>query len=160
MSQKNLKIWLSIVFLSVFADQLSKVWASHNLNFAESIKIIPHVLNFRLLYNTGAAFSSFSGQTQVLTLISLVFSIFLIRYTYKNLSSWNKMQIFSLSFLLAGALGNLIDRALRGKVIDFIDLLILPGDFPIFNLADICINLAVFIFVYNWLSKKIKLLKN
>jgi signal peptidase II len=74
MHKKNLVIWLITVVLAVFLDQISKTWASHNLNFAETMQIIPNILNFKLLYNTGAAFSSFNNQTLVLTIISFLFS--------------------------------------------------------------------------------------
>ena len=118
------------------------------------MQIIPNILNFKLLYNTGAAFSSFNNQTVVLTIISFLFSVFIIKYTLQKLNTSNYTQIFCFSFLLAGALGNLIDRILFSKVIDFIDLLILPGNFPIFNMADVWINLAVFLFVLDWLRFK------
>ena len=143
-------IWLSIFIFSVLADQISKYWARHNLPFDESLIFVKHILNWHLVFNTGAAFSFLSGQVQVLSLISFVFSIFLLFYSWQIINQdKNLFNTISLALISGGAIGNLIDRLYFKQVTDFIDLLILPGNFPIFNLADSFINIGAFLFLLN-----------
>jgi len=129
--------------LIVALDQLTKFWAEANLVGQGSITIIGELLQFRLAYNNAAAFSLGFGATWVLTTISLVASIALIA-----LSPRIKTMTWALigGMALGGAVGNLIDRAFKqpeffnGHVVDFIQI---PFNFPIFNLADTFLVVAV-----------------
>ena len=129
--------------LIVAIDQLTKFWAEANLVGQGSIPIIGELLQFRLAYNNAAAFSLGVGATWVLTTISLVASIALIA-----LSPRIKTMTWALigGMALGGAVGNLIDRAFKlpeffnGHVVDFIQI---PFNFPIFNLADTFLVVAV-----------------
>ena len=129
--------------LIVAIDQLTKFWAEANLVGQGSIPIIGELLQFRLAYNNAAAFSLGVGATWVLTTISLVASIALIA-----LSPRIKTMTWALigGIALGGAVGNLIDRAFKqpeffnGHVVDFIQI---PFNFPIFNLADTFLVVAV-----------------
>ena len=129
--------------LIVAIDQLTKFWAEANLVGQGSIPIIGELLEFRLAYNNAAAFSLGVGATWVLTTISLVASIALIA-----LSPRIKTMTWALigGMALGGAVGNLIDRAFKqpeffnGHVVDFIQI---PFNFPIFNLADTFLVVAV-----------------
>ena len=94
---------------------------------------------FNYVTNTGAAFSLFSGYTEILAIISLFVSIYLIYLFYKY-----PEYSLPLSFVLGGAVGNLIDRAYFGYVRDFIDLKI----WPIFNIADSFNVIGVFLLIY------------
>ena len=122
-----------------------------NLGFGRSRNIIPNLLNFTLVKNKGAAFSLFSNSTNLLTITSILASILLItiilRYTPR--SYWN---LTGLSYLLGGTIGNGIDRIFRGYVLDFFELI--PIDFPIFNVADISINIAIICFIIDLISPK------
>ena len=129
--------------LIVAIDQLTKFWAEAKLVGQGSIPIIGELLQFRLAYNNAAAFSLGVGATWVLTTISLVASIALIA-----LSPRIKTMTWALigGIALGGAVGNLIDRAFKqpeffnGHVVDFIQI---PFNFPIFNLADTFLVIAV-----------------
>ena len=129
--------------LIVAIDQLTKFWAEANLVGQGSIPVIGELLQFRLAYNNAAAFSLGVGATWVLTTISLVASITLIA-----LSPRIKTMTWALigGMALGGAVGNLIDRAFKqpeffnGHVVDFIQI---PFNFPIFNLADSFLVVAV-----------------
>ncbi len=133
-------------FYIILIDQLSKVLILNTLGFERSKNIIPNLLNFSLVKNKGAAFSLFSNSTSLLTLISVLTTliIILILLMYPPKSFWNLM---GLTYLLGGTIGNGIDRFLKGYVLDFIQLV--PINFPIFNVADVSINIAIFCFIIN-----------
>ena len=98
----------------------------------------------------GAAFSLFSNATPFLGLLSLIVSVGLIFWLWRfsQISIWQSLAI---AFLLGGSLGNGLDRWFLGYVIDFIE--IVPFNFPIFNFADIAINLGVLFFVIDICNK-------
>ena len=100
---------------------------------------------FRLDFvkNYGAAFSIFSGSRVFSSMISIFFSILLI-YLILRKNTFNLLDLYSYSFILGGTIGNGMDRILKGFVIDFINLNII--NFPVFNIADISINIG-FIFL-------------
>ena len=131
---------LSFSILIAIIDQYSKYLASRGLSSGQVKTFIPHVLQFRLAINYGAAFSLFSNLSGLLGLLSITFSTILIFYIIKS-SNLIAIKAIGLSFLLGGSLGNCIDRLLRGYVYDFIELI--PINFPIFNLADISINIGI-----------------
>ncbi len=147
----NRKTIFLISALVVGVDQLSKYWVQNQLIKTTSLLIIPHVLQFQLVKNTGAAFSLFSESTFLLGLLSLSVSIFLSIWIWRSslLPFWQGM---ALAFLLGGSLGNGIDRWFLGYVIDFLEFVVV--DFPVFNGADIAINLAVICFFIDTVKKK------
>jgi signal peptidase II len=157
-SQVNCRImlWLSSSITALIADQASKYIVRQTLLPDQVVSVLPGILHWHLLFNTGAAFSSLSGHTFLLTAVSAAVSVGLVFYTLQIIGKANKLKIAALAFLLAGATGNLIDRFAFSKVTDFIDLAILPGDFAIFNLADLWINVAVFLFAIDWLRLRKK----
>ena len=131
-------------FFIVLLDQISKFLILSILGFERSKNIIPNLLNFTLVKNKGAAFSLFSNSTNILTIISILVSLLLIAIILKNppKSFWN---LLGLAYLLGGTMGNGIDRLFRGYVLDFLELI--PVNFPIFNLADVTINIAIVCFL-------------
>ncbi len=140
---KHMKILISSFYI-ILIDQISKYLILAILSHNNSIDIIPNFLRITLAINRGAAFSLFSNSTNLLTIISILTSAILITIILKfpPRSYWN---LTGLSFLLGGTLGNGIDRLFRGYVIDFLELI--PFDFPIFNIADISINIAIICFI-------------
>lgn len=118
------------------ADQLLKAWIRGNIPLGECVPFLPHVMELTYIQNTGAAFSSFSGMTGVLTLaslaISVVVAVLLARDFFPGV--WGRL---SLTLILAGGVGNLIDRALRGFVTDMFRTTFV--NFAVFNAADICV---------------------
>jgi signal peptidase II len=134
----------------VAIDQLTKFWAEADLT-GSAVVVIPQLLTFRLAYNDAAAFSLGVGATWVLTLISLIASSLMIYFGPRvKTVGWAVIAGFG----LGGAAGNLIDRALKppaflsGHVVDFIQI---PFNFPIFNLADSFLVMAVLLAIYRTL---------
>ena len=127
--------YLIVVFLVVI-DQLVKWWVRAVIPLGQSIPFIPYLMDLTYVQNTGAAFSVFSQHTWLLTLISLAGSALLAFLLWKNyFPGW--MGKLSLSLVLAGAVGNLIDRALAGYVTDMFQTTFI--NFAVFNVADICV---------------------
>ena len=126
--------FLSVLLIVI--DQLVKFWIRANLALGESIPFLPHLMDLTYVQNTGAAFSSFSGFTWVLTLISLAASAAVAVLLARNFfPGWPGK--LSLSLILAGAVGNLIDRAFLGFVTDMFQTTFM--NFAVFNVADICV---------------------
>ncbi len=143
----NLSGKIKIIFFSfiiILIDQFSKIIILYILGFDKTLNIIPNLLNFTLVRNRGAAFSLFSNSTTLLTIISIIASVFIIiiilRYPPRS-----NLNLTGLVYLLGGTLGNGIDRISKGYVLDFLELV--PFDFPIFNIADISINIAILYFM-------------
>ena len=150
LTKKNIRI-LSYSFFIILADQTSKFSVLNKLGFENSKNIIPNLLNFTLVKNKGAAFSLFSNSTFFLTIISILVSFLLITIILKKppISYWNSIGI---AYLLGGTVGNGIDRLFKGYVLDFLELV--PINFPIFNLADISINIAIICFIIDLIKTK------
>ena len=124
-------------------DQLSKALAVANLPLGSSSAFLPGLLSLQLVRNTGAAFSLFSGNPQLLGLVSLLVSIAVAVWIQKQ-GRMTLTRSLGVGLLLGGALGNGLDRWRLGYVVDFLALV--PVSFPVFNLADVAINLAVLCF--------------
>jgi len=144
---------ISYSFCIILLDQVSKFLVLITLGFERSKIIIPNFLNFTLVKNKGAAFSLFSNSTNVLTIISILASLLLITIILKSppRSFWN---IIGVVYLLGGTVGNGIDRLFKGYVLDFFE--IVPINFPIFNVADVSINIAIICFVIDIIKTKNK----
>ncbi len=131
-------LWHSfLVLLCIAVDQLSKKWARTRLA-AAAIEVWKDVFSFRLVYNTGGAWGIFHKHTWALTLFSVIVMIAIIVF-YLKLPRGKRMRPIRLSivFITAGALGNMIDRIVFGKVTDMFSFDLIS--FPVFNVADICI---------------------
>ena len=143
------KIQTKLYFLScsifiIIIDQFTKYLMFNNYKTV----INKDYLLFRLDFvkNYGAAFNIFSGSRIFLSTISIIFSMILI-YLMLRKNSLNFIDQYSYSFLLGGTIGNGIDRIVKGYVIDFINLNII--NFPVFNIADISINIGFIIMLYS-----------
>ena len=144
------KSYFFITIIFIIIDQLSKNLINNNLALGEVI-IIFDMLNITHLQNAGAAFSigaDYEISRYLLPLISFIASIFISFWIVKT-SSKNTLKISALALILAGAVGNLIDRALFGYVIDFIDINInfWGYHFAIFNLADTFITIGAILLI-------------
>ena len=121
-------------------DQFSKMLMVHWLPLGQVQPFLPGLLQWRRVENTGAAFSLFHGGVVWLGLISLLVSLGLVLWLLKR-PPRRRLSAVAYGLVLAGALGNGLDRWFRGAVVDWIELV--PIDFPVFNLADVAINVAV-----------------
>ena len=107
--------------------------------------VIPHLFNFHYTQNTGAGFSILAGKTWLLILISVVMIIAIILYDFFAKRT-NTLYNISFALILTGAIGNLVDRIFLGYVRDFIQFDFWQN-FPIFNVADICLTFGVIFFI-------------
>lgn len=140
----NRKI-LIISTVALAIDQITKVIATIFLKLNQSVQIIPAFLNFTLVHNEGAAWGLFSNAKIVIaigTLIALVL-IYHFIYCFKQ----NKRNNLAFGLLIGGIGGNLIDRVLFGFVRDFLDFYIFKYDYPVFNIADVCIVIGVILLI-------------
>ncbi len=138
--------WIVAAIFLILLDQIVKHYVINGLSQTDSIVVIPHILNFIYVKNTGAAFSMFSGKTAVLGLISILFCIAVVCiWIYKKEKHF--LLKLSLMLLFSGAFANAVDRIFRGYVVDFIETSFIR--FPVFNVADIAITLGTaFLMVY------------
>ncbi len=120
----------------VGVDQLVKFLVRLNIPRGDSVPFLPHILQLTYYRNTGAAFSIFEEHTWILTLISAAASVLLIVLLVRKTFS-HPFGMVSLALILAGAVGNLIDRLFLGYVTDMFQTLFM--NFPVFNVADMCI---------------------
>ncbi|MEB3172016.1 MAG: signal peptidase II [Synechococcaceae cyanobacterium] len=140
--------WL-LALLVVALDQGSKLLAVSRLPAGEVQGFLPGLLQLRRVSNSGAAFSLFTGSTAALGLVSLAVSLGVALLLLRRPPTL-LLPALALGFLLGGALGNGIDRWRLGAVIDFLEFV--PVSFPVFNIADVAINLAVLCFALDALA--------
>lgn len=144
-----------LALVLVILDQVVKYLVLTHIPLGGYVPFLPHVVCLTYVQNTGAAFSMFSQHTWILAFISLVMSVVLAVALWKNFFT-HPLGKVTLSLLLAGAVGNLIDRAMRGFVVDMFQLLFM--NFAVFNVADICVvvgGIAAGLY-YLFLSEKLE----
>lgn len=151
--ENRMIIILSIIFIII--DQVSKIIVVNNLTNNKSIEVIKSLFYLTYTNNKGAAFSILTGRRILLILVALIVIGVLIYYVRKNKIE-GKVNKIALSLVIGGSIGNLIDRILRGAVIDFIDIKIFGYNFPIFNLADTFIVIGVFLLIIEMFRKEHK----
>ena len=136
--------FLSLSIVIVLIDQFTKYLMFYNKKLFINKDFLLFKLDF--VKNYGAAFNIFSGSRIFLSLISILFSIILIYLIFRK-NTLNSFDLYSYSFILGGTFGNGIDRIYKGFVVDFINLNII--NFPVFNIADISINIGFIFLLYN-----------
>ena len=145
---KSIKI-SSLIILLIVLDQISKVLISSNLALGESLNLLPF-LNFTLIHNTGIAFSLFDegGNISRWLLVIVVSAIlaYLLFLMYKKTPK-NWPELMSLILISSGGLGNLVDRAFLGYVVDFIHVFYQDYSFYVFNLADSYITVGIILYL-------------
>ena len=133
---KKLLYLIVISPLTVLIDQLTKILAEDSLTFGVRETVIDGFFYLTLLYNRGAAWSILSGNRWFLVLVSIAATIGFIVYYVKRLNNSKAVLLLALSLVIGGTFGNLIDRALYGQVVDFLDFIIIGYNYPVFNFAD------------------------
>ena len=147
---RNKRFYYILLSILIFLiDQFSK----YLININHNSIINNDFILFTIVYvkNYGAAFDILSGSRIFLSTVSTIFSIVLIYFILikKNL---NNLNLLSYSFILGGTIGNGIDRINKGYVVDFINLNFI--DFPVFNIADISINIGLIFIIYGLIKNK------
>ena len=141
---------LTISFFCIL-DQLSKIYVNLNLNKLYNLDLF--IFNIDFVRNYGAAFNLLSGSRFFLSFISVISAIILSYFIF--ISENKHFNKYALSLILAGSIGNGVDRILNGYVIDFIKIKFI--DFPVFNIADIVINIGAIILIISYFRYKNKL---
>jgi signal peptidase II len=147
-------VWLSI--LVIVLDQLTKLWAVDSLVFGEPVAVIPN-LNWTLAYNYGAAFSFLAdmGGWQRWFFSGLAFAMSAILLVWlTKLPNKFTVETWGINLVLGGAIGNVIDRVLEGRVTDFIDFYIGTWHYATFNVADIAITVGAGLLILSELILK------
>jgi signal peptidase II len=140
---RYLAIYTIVAVLVATLDQWTKHLAATRLSPFESVKLIPGLFDLSLTTNTGAAFSIFSNKTPLLAAIALIIAIGITIAAIRMGDKLTLLTTWALALPVGGAIGNFVDRAFRGYVIDFFDLHIGDHHWPIFNVADSCICIGV-----------------
>lgn len=136
-----------IIIAAVILDQGVKFAVRTNMDLHSSIAVIDGIFHITYIQNTGAAFSILSGHTYGLISITFLITIGILVYLYTLRKNGHWLLNTSLSLIVAGGIGNIIDRLMLGYVVDFFDLIV----WPIFNVADIyvctgCTLLIIYVF--------------
>lgn len=139
----NKKIAIGAAIIIIF-DQIIKYLISTKLPLDESIPIIQNFFAITYVQNLGAAWSILSGNRYLLIIIA-IFCLGAIYFCLIKRKNLTRLEAISYSALIGGIIGNLIDRILYGYVIDYLNFYILDYNFPVFNLADICIVVSIFL---------------
>ena len=142
-----------IIVILILLDQASKYWASITLLQNGPISLIPNVFEFSYTENRGVAFSMLQDQRWIFIPVSLLMTVALILMLLRSPMRKNKLFCSSVILIIAGAIGNLIDRILLGYVIDFLYFSLI--DFPVFNVADCFVVIgAGLLFIFTMFGMK------
>lgn len=139
MAIKNRLFWVA-AFVALMLDQLTKYWIVQSFQLRDSVPLWEGVFHLTYVTNTGAAFSLFSENGEWLKWLSLLVSLGLMVLALAG-PRMNRWEQAGFGFILGGALGNGLDRFATGEVVDFLDFRLIR--FPIFNLADVFINIGI-----------------
>ena len=138
-------------------DQITKVLVDKTMTLHQSVEVIPNFAHLTYVRNTGAAFGFLAGSHSTLRIVFFglisVVAIGCIAYLLRSIRPQQKTLLVSLSLVLGGAVGNLIDRLRLGEVIDFMDLHWYHFHWPAFNVADSAISIGVVLLFIQMLRK-------
>lgn len=152
--QRRWKIYVTVSVLVVLADQLTKLWARHSLPVGADgrgirVPVIDNYFDLVLAHNTGAAFSLLAGTGGgriLLTALGLA-AIGAISWMAARAREEQRVMIAALALMAGGAVGNLIDRVRLGTVTDFVLWRWHEHTWPVFNVADACLSVAIALFL-------------
>tara|TARA_B100000989_G_scaffold249912_1_gene197574 strand:- start:533 stop:1018 length:486 start_codon:yes stop_codon:yes gene_type:complete len=155
----NNKFNLNLFFLFqalVILDQVTKALVINFFDLYDSVALLP-IINLTFVVNYGFAFGLLNNPSLNQILVSSVLLVIILYFLYLLIKTQDKIFQFTLTLILAGALGNFIDRIFRGFVIDFIDIYIGKYHWPAFNIADSCITVGFIVLMINilFLNKKL-----
>jgi len=148
--------WLWLSLTTVILDQITKYFAEAELTLHQAVAIFPS-FNFTLMYNKGAAFSFLNdagGWQRILfvclsTAISIFLFFWLKQITQDEKQKNNQLLQIAIALILGGAIGNLIDRAMTGAVVDFIQIYYSTYYFPTFNIADSAVTVGACLLIFD-----------
>ncbi|MBR2522116.1 MAG: signal peptidase II [Coriobacteriales bacterium] len=142
-TKRSAIVFTIVAVVGVIADRLTKVWANIALS-SGSIDVIPGAFSFRLVFNEGASFGMLNGAKVLFLVITVVVCAAILVYLARFCKR-TPYEVVLLGAIFAGALGNAFDRAFYGAVTDFLSFDLI--NFPVFNVADICITCGMILWV-------------
>lgn len=146
-------VWIAAAAALTAADQLTKQLAVSALAGSRSIRLLPGVLELVLVENTGAAFGLGQGGQWLFVVLAALISVFLLYDLWKgSRTGLSVLRGIGETMVVAGAVGNALDRVRLGCVIDFIYVKLI--DFPVFNVADICVTVGCALLILNLLTQR------
>jgi len=152
-TKKEIPYYLLIIGLFL-VDQLTKFLIQRRLSLLGHIEVIPGFFNLTHIHNRGAIFGFFARTSNSVIQIGLAAASFLalgfVIYYFIRTPASERILKIALTLILAGALGNLTDRLLRGYVVDFLDFYVGRWHWPNFNLADSCITVGAIILIFTF----------
>ena len=149
MKKSNIIISIVLVIVLLGLDLLLKYLVS---TYLTTVNIIDNFFSLTYVLNDGAAFSLFASRTYLLILIALICLFFIIYELKNNLD--DRVLSIGYSLVLAGLLGNFLDRLMDGYIIDYLSFKIFTYNFPIFNFADILIVVGIIIVIIKEILKE------
>ena len=149
MKKSNIILVVILVIVLLGIDLLLKYLVS---TYLTTVNIIDNFFSLTYVLNDGAAFSLFASRTYLLILIALICLFFIIYELKNNLD--DRVLSIGYSLVLAGLLGNFLDRLIDGYIIDYISFKIFTYNFPIFNFADILIVVGIIIVIIKEILKE------
>lgn len=144
-----------LAFSILVTDQILKQLVHNSMQLGQSVPLINQAVRLTYIRNSGAAFSLFLGLSPYLVIVGIAAVAAIIYFHWKVPKNNYYLQI-ALGFVLGGSLGNLVDRILRSYVIDYLDI----GFWPVFNFADIMINLGVIMLAVKLFAKEKEYVSN
>ena len=155
-SVSSRRLEILVVAGLVIADQITKALIRQSIELHESLPIIPDVLAFTRVHNTGAAFGmlntmEFPGKTIVLTLVATL-ALAGVGWYAASVPMTDRLARLGVAMILGGAIGNLIDRATAGYVLDYVDASFRGWHFWAFNVADAAISIGVVLMIFDLLG--------
>lgn len=139
-------LFFLVAALSILLDRVTKIAAVGALAIpGTKLPLIEGILQLNLVYNRGAAWGIFDNSTFALGIFSIAVCLIILAFFLKSGAITTYSQAFALALVFGGGLGNAIDRFVYGRVTDFIEAIFI--DFPVFNVADICVTCGVFLFI-------------
>lgn len=149
---KHRSFYFLLILFLLIVDQITKAIVFQKVAFLSSQSIIPGFFNLTHIHNRGAIFGFFSQSDSqllhIMLMLATLVALALVVYYFFITPPAEKLTKISLSLILTGALGNLIDRVFRGYVIDFLDLYVKKWHWPSFNVADSCVTIGAFLLVF------------
>ena len=137
--------WTIIIAVLIILDQATKTYVRNNLPLGVKNEVIPDFFYFTHVENTGAAFGILKNGRYFFIVLTIIASLIII---YLLLKSKNRVYSLALSFILGGAIGNLIDRIVVGSVVDFLEFHFWSYRFPVFNVADTFVTIGTILLAY------------
>ena len=141
-------VYIILVAILIALDQVSKYVIDKNFFEGDTLGVITDFFHITYVKNRGIAFGMFQGKLDIISIATVIAIIAIIYYLYRDRNKMPILEKIGFNFILAGAIGNMIDRVARGFVIDMIDF---RGIWAfVFNLADVWINIGVLLILLEY----------